>query len=125
MRNESVNLPYGYSIAQRTREDGGGYVLYGGVIRHRGKVLGPRPVISWDKGMPKELLENIARHDYHGNTDVTERERMVGRRQFVLAITPDGYAGSNLPEAKGENKESAEDVRNLRTRMKLVWGEAA
>jgi hypothetical protein len=123
-QNLGVTLPYGYTVARQTKEDGGGFILYGGVNRRGSKVLGPRKVVWWDKDMQPELLESIARHDYHANTALTDNERMVASRQLVLAITETGEMNLAFsPPADEEREEDIEALRKKRDRMAIMWGE--
>lgn len=138
MYRETAKLPFGYTVERRTLEEGGGWVLRGGVVRsvsikdttgrpHYRLPSGYRTVISWTGDLPVEELESIARFDYHARNALTDEERRINNRNFVLATGGDKSPLSLPPleDADGVVDPVAKKIRKDHSRHKAMWKEGA
>lgn len=138
MYRETAKLPFGYTVERRTLEDGGGWVLRGGVVRsvsikdttgrpHYRLPSGYRTVISWTGDLPVEELESIARFDHHARNALTDEERRINNRNLVLAIGGD-KARLGLPPLEDEDgvlDKVAKAIHKERHVHKIMWRETS
>src|SRR5688500_1403485 len=104
MPRQSVMLPQGYDVSRRTKEEGGGWVLTGGIKKSWrrlqptknsnrpseaiwDKPAGARAVAAWTGDLPNWEIERLARLDYHARNALLEEERAESARAFTLAVT--------------------------------------
>jgi hypothetical protein len=123
-------LPPGYSLQRRTREEGGGWVLIGGVKRvpahHKDQsymmVSGGRRVAAWDGDLDREEIEDIARLDYLSKHSITDDERSYYARQFVLRVSQQPTSRVGMPKEGGKSK-AVKELRSKREYVKGTWDE--